>query len=279
MALAPQSTEAEKPQPTAAPPTKVPASVSAHSTAAPDGAASYEPFREELVAELFAMARYLLGGDMRESFDETTSAVLGALDRGERPELESLLAAHVDLKTQIAPAIPFALLAKDDRATRRGVKFLGPNPVVRHLALANIFFLLLFFGISLRQEINLETLNLSIYEQSGLPLAIKLIFLVAASGLGASFGALFDVWDDLKRDRFDPRGESIHWMKVGLGIVAGLALTEIFQASASTPGETADSSSVALLALVGGFSAGLLHIALSSTVNAVKSIFAPAGKD
>ena len=67
-------------------------------------------------------------------------------------------------------------------------------------------------------------------------------------------------------------------MKVGLGIVAGLALTEIFQASTSTPGQSGDSSGVALLALVGGFSAGLLHIALSATVNAVKSIFAPSDK-
>ncbi len=272
MALAPQPTQAEA-SPTATKPKSVPVSNANTGTESP-----YEPFREELIAEIFAMARYLLGGDKSESFDAATAGVLGALDRGEHPEMEGLLAAHADLKALIAPATPFALLAKDDRATARGVKFLGPNPVVRHLALANIFFLLLFFGISLREEINLATLNLSIYEQSGLPLAIKLIFLVAASGLGASFGALFDVWDDLKRDRFDPRGESIHWMKVGLGIVAGLALTEIFQASTSTPSQSGDSSSVALLALVGGFSAGLLHVALSATVNAVKSIFAPSDK-
>ncbi len=273
MALAPHPGNAEPPQTSTAKPRTVPSSQVNSGAGGP-----YEPFREELIAELFAMARYLLGGDKSESFNEPTSAVLGALDRGEDTKMEDLLAAHADLKAQIAPATPFALLAKDDRDTRRGAKFLGPNPVVRHLGLANIFFLLLFFGVSLREEINVETLNLSIYEQSGLPLLIKLVFLVAAAGLGASFGALFDVWDDLKNDRFDPRGESIHWMKVGLGIVAGLALTEIFQASATTPGDGGDSSSVALLALVGGFSAGLLHIALSSTVNAVKSIFAPSNK-
>jgi len=136
-----------------------------------------------------------------------------------------------------------------------------------------MFFLLMFFGVSLSPQINETTLGLSIYQQSGFALMIKLMFLVAAAGLGASFGALFDVWGDLRTDRFDPRAESVHWMKVGLGIVAGLALTEIFQTSASSPDGSA--ASPALLALVGGFSAGLLHIALSRLVNAVKSIFAP----
>lgn len=156
------------------------------------------------------------------------------------------------------------------------VRFLGPNSVVRNLTLSNLFFMLAFLGISLHPLINLDTLELSIYQQSGFPLLLKLSFLMASAGLGASFGALFDVWDEIKSNRFDPAGESVHWMKIGLGIVAGVALTEIFQTSASvSDGAT---SSVALIALVGGFSAGLLHVALSRMVNAVKSIFAPSDK-
>lgn len=275
MALAPTPSKTD-------PPANDPvAAVVTPRTQAQPGAIPAEPFRREVVAELFAMARYLMGGGKAETFGDTVSKVLGALDRGERPEMEQLLAAHADLKAQVAPATPVALLAKNQRAQLRGVsRVLGPNPIVRHLAIANIFFLLLFFGVSLSPEINLTTLNLSIYEQSGEPLFIKLVFLVAAAGLGASFGALFDVWDEIKADRFDPAGESVHWMKVGLGIVAGLALTEIFQASATASGGEKTSANDALLALVGGFSAGLLHIALSRTVNGVKSIFAPSsGKD
>lgn len=237
-----------------------------------------ESFRCEITAEIYAMSRYLTGGDRKEAFSPHAATVLGSLDRGERPLMEDLLPAHNDLKGLVSPATPNALLANCDLINNTGfLRFLGPYPVVRHLALANIFFLLLFFGISLRPEVNLTTLNLSIYEQSGFPLLIKLVFLVAAAGLGASFGGLFDVWDQIKAHTFDPSGESVHWMKVGLGIVAGLTLTEIFQASASIGGEV--SSSDALLALVGGFSAGLLHVALSRTVNAFKSIFAAPGKN
>lgn len=103
---------------------------------------------------------------------------------------------------------------------------------------------------------------------------MKFIFPVAAAGLGASFGALFDVRGDLRAERFDPKAESAHWMKVGRGFVTGLALTEIFQTGNAAAGEDS-AAGPALLALVGGSSAGLLHIALSRLVNAVKSLFAP----
>ncbi len=231
-------------------------------------------FRAEIVVELLAMARHLTGGAGTEALGEAATGALAALDRGEAPPLDDLLTAHHELKLKVAPATPGALAAKGDSTSARGLfRFLGPNPIVRQLTLANLFFLALFFGVSLSPMINIETLQLSIYEQSGAALGIKLLFLVAAAGLGASFGALFDVWDELRTERFNPRAESLHWMKVGLGIVAGLALTEIFQTTA--PGAETSPAGPALLALVGGFSAGLLHIALSRMVNAVKSIFVP----
>ena len=237
-----------------------------------------QAFRSGIVAEIYAMSRHLTGGNRTDSVSPNAAAILGALDRGERPVMEDLLIAHSDLKGLVAPAAPHALLTSDEQIQSPGfLRFLGPNAVVRHLTLANVFFLVLFFGVSMSPEITLSTLNLSLYEQTGYPLFIRLVFLVAAAGLGASFGALFDVWDGIRTYTFDPSGGSLHWMKICLGIVAGLALTEIFQASAITAdGER--STSDALMALVGGFSANLLYIALSRTTNAVKNIFAPAGQ-
>lgn len=246
-------------------------------TAHASASAEQLAFRNDLTEQLMAMSRFLLINDTTDPIGQSATAVLGALDRGEQPLMEDMIAAHQELKILVAPATPGALVAKSGRLHGRKIgRFLGPNTVVRNLALANMFFMVSFLGISLSPQINEAMLELSIYQQSGLPLLLKFGFLISASGLGASFGALFDVWDEIKSNRFDPSAESVHWMKIGLGIVAGIALTEIFQASASTP--DGGSTSTALIALVGGFSAGLLHVALSRTVNAVKSIFAPSDK-
>lgn len=54
-----------------------------------------------------------------------------------------------------------------------------------------------------------------------------LLLILSAAGLGASFAVLFDVWNDLSRKKIDHLAENANWMRIGLGVVAGLILAEI----------------------------------------------------
>ncbi len=112
-------------------------------------------FRDEIAEQIVAMSRFLLSNESKQAVGDSAKAVLCALDRGEKPAMEDLISGHAELKALVAPATPAALAARAGRTTEAGFgRFLGPNPVVRNLALTNLFFLLTFLGISLSPLIN-----------------------------------------------------------------------------------------------------------------------------
>jgi hypothetical protein len=195
-------------------------------------------------------------------------------DGGEIPPISELLAAHHSLKLLIAPATPAGVRIYCQMSGGGRARLLGPHAVIRRLSMANLLFMLLFFATSLSTLINNDTIHLSVYEQSGAPLLFKLLFITAVSGIGASFAVLFEAWEDIRRRRFDPIMESSYWLQIGLGVVAGIILTEIVQTGAPGPGES--SVKEPLVALAGGFSAGLLHVVLSRVVKAIRNIFEPS---
>lgn len=237
-----------------------------------------EKVRRETLAEIEAMVLYLLADG--RSIGEEAASNLSQLERGVTP-LGDLVTLHGRLSRAIAPAKPRSILSlQEGEASGRLSNFLGPTPGVRRLTAATVFFALAFFLISLSGEINLEAMSKSIYELNGGPLAIKLGLIVSAAGLGASFSALFSVWDDLRKHRYNPRAESETWMHICLGIVAGLMLAEIIAVEqVLMQGEDAGSPfggmSEPLLALLGGFSAGVIHMVLDSIVNALKRALTP----
>ena len=233
--------------------------------------------RQEVVAEIEAMALFVLS-DGRPIGPEPAEA-LSRLERQASMSLGELIALHGQLAMAVAPAKPRSILSlQQGQAAGRWAGFFGPTPGVRRLTGASLFFALVFFLISLSGEINVTAMSMSIYELNGLPLAIKLGLIVSAAGLGASFAALFSVWEDLRNHRYEPLAESASWMQVGLGVVAGLMLAEIIggeQALVQNPDGSAafGGMSEPLLALLGGFSAGVIHIVLNSIVNALKRAF------
>lgn len=237
--------------------------------------AIYEGFRTTLLVEIDAMSRHLLSEGRQ--IDEMTAAILQRLERDEQPTIEELTEAHNNLAGIIAPATPRAICAlKEGQGAGGLARLLGPTPAVRRLTGANLLFALLFFGLSVSPTINHETIALSIYDQSGSALVIKLLFIMSAAGLGASFGALFEVWHEISEGRFDPLTESAHWMRIALGLVAGLVLAEIVGPEQSgATAATGSSMAEPLLALVGGFSARLVHLVVTRIVTAVEHTFEP----
>lgn len=235
--------------------------------------------RLRMAAEITAMTRHL--GASGRTPDADTVALLAKIDRGESPGIDEIIASHGALSAAIAPATPRTIAAYA-AADRSGplARIFGPTPEVRRIMLVNVFFVVAFFGLSLSEQINPATISLSIYDQQGVTLLMKLLFILSAAGIGATFGALFEIWEDIRAGTYDPATESAHWMRIALGIVAGLVLSEIVQTSAAVPqgGAAIASGGIAepLLALVGGFSARVLHLVITRIVSAVESTFEPA---
>lgn len=237
----------------------------------------YAGFRATLLFEIDAMSRHLLSEG--RPIDELTTAILQHLENGERPSIEELMAAHGNLAESVAPATPRAICALREGQRAGGIsRLLGPTPAVRRLAAANLMFALLFFGLSITPTINQDTISLSIYDQSGAHLLIKLLFIMSAAGLGASFGALFEVWNEISEGRFDPITESAHWMRIALGLVAGLVLSEIVGTETTRGAEPGSGTMMTapLLALAGGFSARLVHLVVTRIVSAIEHTFEPS---
>ncbi len=233
-----------------------------------------ELLRAELVEEILAMIHYGSSNGLASSIDPAASAVFDRLaDGGSMPPMVELIGAHHALKQLVAPATPAGVRIYCQMRTGRA-RLLGPHATIRRLSIANILFMLMFFATSASTLINADTIRLSVYEQSGAPLMFKLLFITAVSGIGASFAVLFEAWEDIRRRRFDPVMESSYWLQIGLGVVAGLILTEIVQTGAE--GAADGTFKGPLVALAGGFSAGLLHVVLSRVVKAIRNIFEPA---
>ncbi len=230
--------------------------------------------RHEAIAEIEAMALFLLSDG--RLIGEDAADLLSRLEQQEAMPLGELIALHGYLAQELAPAKPRSVLSLQQGQTAgRWSGYLGPTPGVRRLTVASLFFALTFFLISLSGEINLDAMSKSIYELSGVPLAVKLGLIVSAAGMGASFAALFSVWEDLRNHRYEPLAESASWMQVGLGLVAGLMLAEIIGgeeaiSAGGDAGAVFGGASEPLLALLGGFSAGVIHLVLNSIVNAIK---------
>ncbi|HYZ22390.1 MAG TPA: hypothetical protein VE690_09555, partial [Rhodopila sp.] len=150
---------------------------------------------------------------------------------------------------------------------------LGAVPALRYLLVAAFGFSMVFFLASLHHEINPENLAKDIYTSSGWELALVMIFLLSAAGIGATFSALFEVYQSVSAGNYDPKLDSMYWVRIGIGLMAGLMLAQVLPLPPRDP--AADTLTRPLLALLGGYSASVVHRILDRLVAAVDSIFMP----
>ena len=150
---------------------------------------------------------------------------------------------------------------------------MGPIANVRRLLGAAAAFLALFVLLSLSPSLSVATMNADIYSIDGVPQFVVLTFLLSAAGVGATFQALFTAQRYVADSNYDPRYDGSYWILIALGLVAGLLLSvlvPIQMSSASSP-----SMAKPLLALIGGFSSGLVYRILQRLVDTVDSLFQP----
>lgn len=106
-----------------------------------------------------------------------------------------------------------------------------------------------------------------------------MIYFLSISGIGASFGALYDARSYVVSGQFDPRFAN-YTIRILLGLISGLLLAQVISeplsATESVPdAHTLNSLSKSVLALLGGFAAQFVYTALKRMVEALESIFKP----
>jgi hypothetical protein len=229
-----------------------------------------DSLRAQLAADCDAMLRYTLASGHNVPINVIDAFARLSVSELDRPgELSALALLHSSLAELVAPATPLGIrLVQNDEYRHRALHLLGPVPSIRWLMVAAIFCSLTFFGISLFPSINRQTLSRDIYDLSGVALLIPLLFLLSAAGLGATFGALFEAYQFVSEGRFDARFDSIYWARIGLGLVSGLMLAELIPQDGGTK-----LLERPLLALLGGFSAAVVHRILKRLVDGVESVF------
>jgi hypothetical protein len=231
--------------------------------------------RDQLAQECQAMLRHALGRGTSlppHLYDE-----LAGLEAGVGLPIASLAGLHARLARTVAPARPCTLvLLQRDPARGRLLAILGPLQNVRWLTMGALAFTVSFVAISASPEVDARSLSSDIYTLSGLRQLLNMALLLSAAGMGSSFQALFTVQTHVSHATYDPVYDSSYWSRIGLGLVAGLMLSVMIpiHGSGDAPALTKP-----LLAVLGGFSAGLVHRVLDRLVETMESLFEGSRRD
>lgn len=230
---------------------------------------------QQLQAEIHAMLRHALANGMELPVG-LWAAVPAVAPVGEAdaagPELAPLAALHAQLVKVVAPARPgtLRLLQAQVEPGRFGA-VLGPLVNIRRLTVAATVFVLTFVLISLSPLIDGSALARNLYELSGLQQLAVTGFLLSAAGMGSAFQALFTALGYVSRATYDPVYDASYWIRISLGLVAGLMLAVLVPVEDSRHSSTAFGRPI--LALLGGFSVQLVHRVLQRMVDTVQSLF------
>lgn len=229
----------------------------------------------QLAEECMAMAKHAYSSGLKVPGE--IADTLEALDKTDKtPSMRDLNFAHGKLSRMVTPAKPrsILLLAKE-KDKKHWFSFLGALPLTRQLMLAALICLVCFILLSLSPEIDNKPETWNLFSSQGIPLLFRLLFLIFASGLGASFAALFRVNTYIVNGTYDPKYESSYWIRFSLGIIAGMILATLIPIEQSVEADFGKP----LLAMLGGFSAEAVYRILARLVETLNSLIAGDRKD
>lgn len=224
-----------------------------------------KPVPVSVIKNIEAFEDYSSSGDLKSQSPQIRKEI----------DITALVDTHALLASLVDPATPQTILLLDrEQETGKMLKFLGPVSLIRQLMVATVISLFIFIVLLASPFINGDTLAEDVLSAEGIEQLTRLVFYVSAAGLGASFSALYIANDYISKGTFDPCHQSSYWIRFSLGIIAGLLLALLISEK-SIQGDGLVSNGVIrpLLAILGGFSADLLHSFLDRMVETFKSLF------
>lgn len=190
-------------------------------------------------------------------------------------DITPLAKAHQQLVTIVQPAKPQALLLlANEKANARWWHILGATRVTRFLMIVAIFFLVVFIASSLDPNM---TGQANISNGSGYVLLVNELFLLSAAGLGVTFAILFKINKAIANGTYDPKSEASYSVKIISGLISGLLLATLVPLPKGD-NSLSDLFGEPLLALLGGFSSGLLFQILNYLLKSVESLVTTTGE-
>jgi len=227
--------------------------------------------REELLQECMVMIRHI--SDKGGKIPAVASIMLECHCTDDFDiSNENLIKIHHHLSKVVTPANPSSIrYLYLESQIKKSLPFLGSVGLVRRMMIAAFLSLITFIALSLSPDVNAETVNEGILEDSGFILLQNLLFFLSAAGLGASFSNLFQANEYIMQGSYDPKHETSYWIRFVVGIIAGLMLAVLIPFEPEN-GNGTILISIPLLALLGGFSSNLVYKILARLVDTVDTL-------
>jgi hypothetical protein len=182
-------------------------------------------------------------------------------------DIVKLVEVHDLLSQAIAPATPRAVLLLDPVfAQKTSLSWISPVPLLRRLMIVAFLSLVGFIAIALSPYVSSN--GGDIFHSDGLKLLTNLMFFVFSASLGACFAALFQANEYIVAGIFDPKFEPSYWIRLLVGIMAGLILASLIPLDPAALNGLGKPT----LSLLGGFSASLVYRILNLLVGMVEDI-------
>ncbi len=183
-------------------------------------------------------------------------------------DIEELTNIHGMLSEMVAPALPRSIVLLDtSTSVPSPFNWISTVPLLRRLMFVAVVSLIGFVLLALSPDVNPNGGNL--FTSDGSALLINLLFFIASAGLGASFSTLFQANEYIIQGTFDTKYETSYWIRLLVGIMAGLILACLIPMDPATIQEL-NGLGRPMLALLGGFSASLVHRILNLLVGALE---------
>jgi hypothetical protein len=138
--------------------------------------------------------------------------------------------------------------------------------------------LLLLLGTALSGDVNPENVSKGLLNLQGAQLIVVEIFLVASSAVGATLANLKRLNRYISDCTYDPRYDSSYWTRLVMGLISGVILSQVVFGSLVSGDSAAGSGTLSsaldgfgqpILAILGGFSADLVHDILTHLINVI----------
>jgi hypothetical protein len=225
---------------------------------------------QQIPAHVFAVAEAFSAEHQQREREKQVGCYV--FDRTTALDITQLSEVHDLLSAAIAPATPRAILLLDPIFTKKSsFNWLSTVPLLRRLMLVSFLSLTGFLMIS--QSHYISSTGGIIFAQHGLSLLVNLLFFVFAAALGASFSSLFQANEYIVSGVFDPKFDASYWIRIQVGIIAGLILASLIPIDPAALNGLGKPT----LALLGGFSASLVHRILNLFVGALEGVVKKMG--
>ncbi len=190
-------------------------------------------------------------------------------------ELAMISDHHAILTVLVAPAKPKSITLMQVEAENPSLfYFLGPIALSRQISLLACFFLLMIIFVSVSPEVNWDAMNKGLFESQGITLILNQLFLLGCAGLGATFGCLYQLNEFIKMGSYDPKFDSTYWIRIIMGLMGGLILSELLPANSLNLQGSSGSSDFdkPIAAFLGGFSVDLIYRILNRFIESINQM-------